>query len=222
MPFRNRTDAGRRLAGALEDQAGPELVVLALPRGGVPVAYEVAAALGAPLDVLLVRKLGVPYQPELGLGAIGEEGVRIINPGVVEAAGVSDAEIGRVEAREREELERRALRFRGDRVPVPLEGRTVAIVDDGIATGSTARAACEVARARGAARVIVAIPVAPPGAVRGLADDADAVVCLETPEPFFAIGQFYADFSQTSDDEVVACLRTARAMVATSTTPPPA
>jgi putative phosphoribosyl transferase len=211
MRFRNRSEAGRRLASRLEFLRGADVVVLALPRGGVPVAAEVARALAVPLDVILVRKLGVPAQPELGLGAIGESGARVINPEVVRYARVSEAEIAQVEQRERAELQRRARRFRGDAPHQPLAGRIAVIVDDGIATGSTARAACQVARALGAARVVLAVPVAPPAADRTLHGDADEVICLEMPERFLAIGEWYEDFAQTSDEEVVALLRAARA-----------
>jgi uncharacterized protein (TIGR00369 family) len=211
MRFRDRSDAGRRLAGRLQFLCGEDVVVLGLPRGGVPVAAEVARALRAPLDVILVRKLGVPAQPELGLGAIGESGARVINPEVVRYAHVSEAEIGQVERKERAELQRRAQRFRGDTPRVPLAGRTAVIVDDGIATGSTARAACQVARALGAAAVVLAAPVAPPSADKTLRGDADEVICLEMPERFLAIGEWYEDFSQTSDEEVVALLRAAQA-----------
>jgi putative phosphoribosyl transferase len=204
--FRNRTDAGRRLAAALGHLRGQDLVVLGLPRGGVPVAAEVARSLSAPLDVILVRKLGVPQQPELGMGAIGEDGVRVLNPEIIEVAKVSGAALARVEADEREELERRARRFRSVRPRVPLEGRTAVVIDDGIATGSTARAACEVARAHGAARVVLAVPVAPPEWTERLADAADELVAVATPTRFAAIGQFYEDFSQVSDDEVLSCL----------------
>ncbi|HUF33425.1 MAG TPA: phosphoribosyltransferase [Acidimicrobiales bacterium] len=207
--FVDRVDAGRRLAPRLEQLRGQPVVVLGLPRGGVPVAFEVARFLDAPLDVIVVRKLGVPSQPELGMGAIGEDGVRVINDEVVRVAGVSEAELAGVEERERIELARRARRFRGDRVRVPLQGRTAVIVDDGIATGSTARAACQVARAHGAARVVLAVPVAPPGWTERLGGDADELIALETPERFSAIGRFYEDFSQTSDQEVVDCLERA-------------
>jgi putative phosphoribosyl transferase len=209
MPFLDRSEAGRRLAGQLLHLRGEDVVVLGLPRGGIPVAAEVARALGAPLDVIVVRKLGVPVQPELGMGAIGEGGVRIINPEVVEITRVSLDQIAAVEARERAELQRRARRFRGDRSRTPLTGRTAIIVDDGIATGSTARAACQVARALGAARVVLAVPVAPPSTRASLAPDADEVICLETPEHFLAIGEWYRDFSQTSDAEVIGLLRQA-------------
>jgi putative phosphoribosyl transferase len=203
MAFSDRADAGRRLAVRLQHLRGDEVVVVGLPRGGVPVAYEVARALEAPLDV------GVPYEPELGMGAIGEDGVRVINEEVVRLAGVSVLQLTEVEARERTELERRARRFRAGRARTAMTGRTVVVVDDGIATGSTVRAACQVARARGAARVVVAVPVAPPGWEVRLGADADEFVCLDTPEPFFSIGQFYGEFDQTSDEEVIACLERA-------------
>jgi uncharacterized protein (TIGR00369 family) len=211
MRFRNRSDAGRRLAGRLQFLRTEDVVVLGLPRGGVPVAAEVARALGAPLDVILVRKLGVPAQPELGLGAIGESGARVINPEVVRYAHVSEAEIAQVERKERAELQRRAQRFREDAAHEPLAGRIAVIVDDGIATGATARAACQVARALGAATVVLAVPVAPPSADTAMRGDADEVICLEMPERFLAIGEWYEDFAQTSDEEVVALLRAARA-----------
>lgn len=209
MPFLDRPDAGRRLAGRMLHLRSEDVVVLGLPRGGIPVAAEVARVLGAPLDVIVVRKLGVPVQPELGMGAIGEGDVRIINPEVVRIARVSADQIAAVEVRERAELRRRAKRFRGDRPRTPLTGRTAIIVDDGIATGSTARAACQVARAQGARRVVLAVPVAPPSTCQALAADADEVICLETPEHFLAIGEWYQDFSQTSDDEVIGLLRQA-------------
>ena len=211
MRFRDRADAGRQLASRLLPLRREDVVVLGLPRGGVAVAAEVAGALAAPLDVILVRKLGVPAQPELGMGAIGEDGARVINADVVRYAGVSAADIAAVERRERSELERRIKRFRGDAPREPLAGRVAVLVDDGIATGSTARAACQVARAQGAARVVLAVPVAPPSAGAALAGDADELVCLETPQRFLAIGEWYEDFSQTRDEEVVSLLRTARA-----------
>ena len=219
MAFIDRADAGRRLAARLQHLRGDQVVVLGLPRGGVPVAYEVARALDAPLDVIVVRKLGVPFQPELAMGAIGEEGVRIINEEVVSIAGISASQLDEVEARERTELEVRVRRFRGDRPPIALEGRIVVVVDDGIATGSTARAACQVARARGAARVVLAVPVAPPDWRGRLGKFADELVCLHTPDPFYAVGQFYDNFTQTSDEEVVACLeRAARPVPRAATT----
>jgi putative phosphoribosyl transferase len=204
--FSDRREAGRRLAAKLDHLRGEAVVVVGLPRGGVPVAAEVARALAAPLDVIVVRKLGVPYQPELGMGAIGEGGVRVINEEVRRLAGVSDEELGTVEVREDAELARRAQRFRGNRSRIPLAGRVVVVVDDGVATGSTARAACDVARAEGAARVVLAVPVAPPEWTDRLAGAADEFVCVANPEPFYAIGQFYIDFTQTTDEEVIACL----------------
>jgi putative phosphoribosyl transferase len=218
MPFLDRADAGRRLAGKLMRLRGAGIVVLGLPRGGIPVAFEVAQALNTVLDVIVVRKVGLPIQPELAMGAIGEDGVRIVNQYVVIGERITESEFIRVEERERVELERRARRFRGDRPRAPLAGRTAVIVDDGIATGSTARAACQVARAHGAARVVLAVPVAPRAAIPGLSSVADEVVCLETPDRFMAIGQWYSDFSQTSDEEVVTLLRRA-AMPGTVGTP---
>jgi putative phosphoribosyl transferase len=210
--FADRADAGRRLAHRLaaahnEYSANDPLVVLGLPRGGVPVAFEIATLLDAPLDVIVVRKIGVPHQPELAMGAIGEGDVRVVNRQVALRAGVDDAAFAKVEARERKELARRAERYRRHRNRVPLVGRTALIVDDGVATGSTARAACQVVRAEDAARVIFAAPVAPPGAIDALRQVADDVVVLETPEPFFAIGEFYDDFTPTPDEEVVRLLR---------------
>ncbi|MFD8702082.1 phosphoribosyltransferase family protein [Kitasatospora sp. NPDC059648] len=208
--FTDRTDAGRRLAARLAHLAGPDTVVVALPRGGVPVAAEVATALDVPLDICVIRKLGVPYQPELAMGAIGEDGVRVLNEQVLRLAGVSDEQLAQVERRERTELARRARRYRGDRPASDLRGRTVVVVDDGIATGSTARAACRIVRARGAARVVLAVPVAPRDWTDRLTEVADELVCVDTPSPFFAIGEFYADFSQTDDEEVLRLLAEAR------------
>ncbi|MFG2355451.1 phosphoribosyltransferase family protein [Streptomyces sp. NPDC048521] len=209
MHFRNRPEAGRRLGARLEYLRGQDVVVLGLPRGGVPVAAEVAEALDASLDICLVRKLGVPYQPELGMGAIGEDGVRVINQEVLRGTGVSDADLARVEERERRVLDERAARYRGEAPPVSVAGRTALVVDDGVATGSTARAACRIARARGAARIVLAVPVAPRDFARRLGGDADELVCLHTPWAFSAVGQFYADFAQVGDEEVTACLRRA-------------
>ena len=206
MPFRDRREAGRRLAERLSGLRASSPLVLGLPRGGVPVAFEVANTLGAPLDVLVVRKLGVPFQPELGMGAVGEDDVRVLNPDVLRQAGVTETQLAAVETRERAEVEERAVRLRRGRPAIPLQGRTVVIVDDGLATGGTARAAVQVARARGADRVILAVPVAPPETVAALRREADDVVVVETPEPFFAIGGWYTDFSPTSDDEVVQLL----------------
>jgi putative phosphoribosyl transferase len=207
VPFVDRVDAGRRLAARLRHLQGADVVVLGLPRGGVPVAAEVARALGAPLDVIIVRKLGVPSRPELAMGAVGEDGVLVVNERVVRAVPVGEVAFVGVERREREEVRRRARQFRGDRPRLPLAGRTALVVDDGIATGSTARAACRVARAHGAARVVLAAPVCAPDVVRTLGDVADEMVCLMAPERFFAVGQFYADFRPTSEAEVVELLR---------------
>jgi putative phosphoribosyl transferase len=200
--FADRVDAGERLATRLAHLRDEDPVVLGLPRGGVPVAFAVAEALDAPLDVIVVRKLGVPYQPELGMGAVGEDGIQVINHDVVRMADVSSEELAAVERRERAVVEERAHRFRGGRPRIPLTGRTAIIVDDGIATGSTMRAACQVARAHGAKRVVVAVPVAPSTAPTMFRDDADEMICLETPHPFYAVGQWYSDFTPTTDAEV--------------------
>ncbi|HEX5587739.1 MAG TPA: phosphoribosyltransferase family protein [Acidimicrobiia bacterium] len=200
--FRDRREAGVLLAAALAHLEGDDPVVLALPRGGVPVAFEVAQALRAPLDVVVVRKLGVPFQRELGMGAIGEGGVRVLDPSTVRLARVTPDELERVEARERAELERRVAMYRGGRPIAATEGRTAIVVDDGIATGGTARAAVLVVRAYGARRIVLAVPVAAPESVRELRDVADEVVALATPQPLVAIGPWYRHFDQTTDDEV--------------------
>ncbi|MFE7775407.1 phosphoribosyltransferase family protein [Streptomyces sp. NPDC057445] len=206
MLFTDRVDAGQRLAEALRHLREEDPVVLGLPRGGVPVAFQVARELGAPLDVIVVRKLGVPYHRELGFGAIGEGGVRVISDDIVRRGHVSRKDVESVEHAEEAELVRQARRFRAGRERVGIAGRTVIVVDDGIATGSTAAAACEVVRAQGAARVVLAAPVAPPDAVAWLRTEADEVVCLSTPRAFSAVGEWYRDFSQTADEEVVELL----------------
>ncbi|MCX4415646.1 phosphoribosyltransferase family protein [[Kitasatospora] papulosa] len=216
MQFTDRTDAGRRLSVALRHLGRRDPVVLGLPRGGVPVAYEVAQALGAPLDVIVVRKLGVPYHPELGFGAIGEGGVRVISEEIVRRTGVGEKDLVAVERAEAAELVRRAHAYREGRPRLPLEGRAVVVVDDGVATGATARAACQVVRAQGAAYVVLAVPVAPPDAAARLREDADEVVCLSAPVLFSAVGEWYRDFSQTSDEEVVALLARASADAVTA------
>ena len=208
--FADRRDAGRKLAVALDRFRIEDPLVLALPRGGVPVGYEVARALEAPLDILLVRKLGAPFQPEYGIGAIAEGGVRVIRSDDLELIGIGEAELDAIVARETEELDRRALVYRGEREALHVEGRTVILVDDGVATGGTAVAAGRVLRARGAARVILAVPVAPPGTEVRLAAEFDEVICLEQPHGFFGIGQFYVDFGQLHDEEVIDLLATPR------------
>ncbi len=205
--FRDRHEAGRLLGERLAELRSERPVVLALPRGGVPVAAEVARALDAPLDVIVVRKLGVPFQPEVGFGAIGEGGVRLFDADLIRRARITEREVAEVEARERAELERRVRLYRGDHPPLPVAGRTVVIVDDGLATGGSARAAVQVVRAQGASRIVLAVPVAPPETVRQLQDEADQVVSLLTPPRFVAVGLWYDDFEQTSDEEVAALLR---------------
>jgi putative phosphoribosyl transferase len=209
--FYDRVEAGRRLAPELAHLRAEDVVVLGLPRGGVPVAFEVARALDAPLDVIVVRKVGVPWQPELAMGAVGEDGTMIVNPAVVRGARVEAPELASAADTARAELDRRVGRLRGDRPRLDLHGRTAVIVDDGIATGATARVACEVAREQGAARVVLAVPVAPPAAVTAMSDVADEVVCVQQPDRFHAVGQFYEDFSATSDADVVTLLERAAA-----------
>lgn len=184
-------------------------IVVALPRGGVPVAFEVAESLKAPLDVLLVRKLGVPSQPEFAFGAIGEDGVRKVNADVVRRLGLSPAQVEAVESKENLELSRRARLYRGDRRSIEMKDRDVVIVDDGVATGSTMHVAIEVARRSGAHRVVVAVPVAPDDVVDALARLADQVVCVLAPQRFQAVGEWYDDFDQTSDEEVASLLERA-------------
>lgn len=206
MLFDDRDDAGRQLAAALGDLTGQDVVVLGLPRGGVPVAAHVADALGAPLDVIIVRKLGVPFQPELAFGAVGEDGVVVLNDDVVRVGEVSDPAIARITQREQREVSERARRFRHDRGPLPLTGRTAVIVDDGVATGATARAACEVARAHGARAVVLAAPVGAARTLAALARVADRVVCLNSPQAFGSVGQYYRDFTQVPDETVIRLL----------------
>jgi putative phosphoribosyl transferase len=209
--FRDRHDAGRLLGQELARRPLRAPVILGLPRGGVPVAAEVAVRLGAPLDVLVVRKLGLPEHPELAMGAVGEGGVTVLNPDVVGSSGITRERLEEVARRERAEVESRSERFRRGRPGLGLAGRTAVIVDDGAATGATARAACLIARAQGAQRVVLAVPVAPPRVVDSLAEDGDAdeVLCLHAPRDFGAVGAFYEDFSQVPDAEVVRILGTA-------------
>ncbi|QUQ64092.1 phosphoribosyltransferase [Kutzneria sp. CA-103260] len=209
--YADRRDAGRRLVSALAHLRGAEVTVLGLPCGGVPVAYEVAAALRAPLDVIVVRKLGVPGHAELAMGAVGEDGVHVADEPVLWQAHVTEPEFRAVLAREQAAVVRRGRRYR-DTVPrLDLTGRTTVIIDDGMATGSTARVACAVARAHGAARIVLAVPVAAPEAATWLERDADEVVCPLCPTEFGAVGRWYRDFRPTSDDEVVDLLSRSRA-----------
>jgi putative phosphoribosyl transferase len=211
VPFENRAEAGRELAGRLSAVPGLEdAVVLGLPRGGVPVAAQVAAALGAPLDVFVVRKLGVPGQPELAMGAIATGGVRVLNDSVVRQLSISQDAIDDVSRQESVELVRREREYRGERPPAPLADRTVVLVDDGLATGATMRAAVEAVRVAGPARVVVAVPVGAPETCQSMDEVADEVLCLHAPDPFGAVGAFYVDFGQTTDDEVRLALTSAR------------
>ncbi len=211
MLFQDRRDAGRDLVQSLRRYAGrPDVLVLALPRGGVPVAYEVARALDAPLDVFLVRKLGLPGQEELAMGALATGGVRVLNDEVVRALDISDDVIETVTAREARELARRERVYRGDRPAPDVRGKVVILVDDGLATGSTMRAAVAALRQQGPARVVVAVPVGAPQTCAEFRAEADEIVCARTPEPFHAVGLWYADFSQTTDEEVHELLDQAR------------
>jgi putative phosphoribosyl transferase len=203
MIFRDRAEAGRLLATRLARYANrPDVAVLALPRGGVPVAFEVARILNAPLDIFLVRKLGVPGYEELAMGALATGGVRVLNEDVVRALGISEDVIESVAAREQQELERREHVYRGNRPTLDVRGRMVILVDDGLATGSTMRAAVAALRRQAPARIIVAVPVGAPETCNELWAEADEVVCLRTPEQFRAVGFWYEDFSQTTDQEV--------------------
>jgi putative phosphoribosyl transferase len=205
--FRDRREAGRLLAMQLARFAGrKDVVVLGLPRGGVPVAAEVARVLGAPLDVLIVRKLGAPMQEELAIGAVAEGGTRVLNRGLVEGIGLTHGDIDELARREEREVERRVKIYRGGHEALPVADRTVIVIDDGIATGATMRAGLQALRARGAAQMIVAAPVGAADSVESLREDADEVVVLETPAFFHAVGQWYENFGQTSDEEVRACL----------------
>ena len=215
-PFRDRLEAGRRLAAELRAyEDSPDVIVLALPRGGVPVGFEVAATLHVPLDVFVVRKLGLPWQPELAMGAIASSSggtVRVLDRDVIRATRVSEEQIELVANAEHKELERRERRYRGD-TPFPdLKGKTVILVDDGLATGSSMRAAVAALRQESPGRIVVAVPVAARETCDALRDIADEVICVETPEPFEAVGIWYDDFSETTDDEVHEWLERARAI----------
>jgi predicted phosphoribosyltransferase len=201
--FQDRRDAGRLLATKLANYAHrPDVLVLALPRGGVPVAFEVAKALNAPLDIFLVRKLGVLGREELAMGAIATGGTLVLNEEIVKALGISPEIIDRVVARELQELERRERLYRGQRPPPEVRGRTVILIDDGLATGATMRAAVEALRQQGPARLVVAVPTAAPATCAEFETEVDEIVCAVTPEPFYGVGLWYADFSQTTDEEV--------------------
>lgn len=217
LPFVDRVDAGRRLAQLpqLQRLRGQDAVVLGLPRGGVPVAFEVAKALNAPLDVIVVRKLGLPVQPEVAMGAIGEGGFEILDRALISQASVTDAQVEAVEDRERAVLADRVARLRRGRDRVDLTGRVAVIVDDGLATGASVRVACEVARHLGARRIVVAVPVAAPESLPGI--PADDIVCLAAPASFVAVGYHYRDFSPTSDDDVIAILDAASRIATTAT-----
>lgn len=209
--FRDRREAGIELAQHLMHLRGERPVVLALPRGGVPVGFEIARALDAPLDLLLVRKIGAPHQPELAVGAVvdGAETDIVLNEDIVRTLGVSDDYIRRETARELEELERRRAFYLRGRRPVEATGATAIVVDDGIATGATVRAALRGVRRRNPAKLVLAAPVAPPETVASLQPEADEIVCVATPDPFMAVGAFYRDFPQLSDEEVIALMEDA-------------
>jgi putative phosphoribosyl transferase len=201
--FRDRTEAGRQLAAKLRTYANrPDVTVLGLPRGGVPVAFEVASALGAPLDIYLVRKLGVPGYEELAMGAVATGGVRVLNEEIVRALRIPDYVIGAVAAWEQQELARRERVYRGDRPEPKVQGRTAMLVDDGLATGATMLAAIKALRQQQPARIVVAVPTAAPETCEEMRAEADDVVCAITPEPFYSVGLWYEDFSQTTDEEV--------------------
>lgn len=204
--FADRRDAGRRLAERLLPLADEHPVVVALPRGGVPVAKEIATALGAPLEILAVRKLGAPHNPEYGIGAVAEDGTCVIDAEAVAVLGINGGVLDSIVARETAELRRRVAAYRGDRPPLALEGRTVIVVDDGVATGVTDTAALRAVRRQSPRRVILAVPVCPPDSAARLRDEADKVVCLLMPPLLYGVGQWYRDFSQVSDREVVSVL----------------
>jgi len=206
--YQNRTEGGRVLAGHLTDYRNTtDAIVLGLPRGGVPVAYEVARGLGLPLDVLNVRKLGVPGQPEMAMGAIATGGIRVIHDGIVQELGLATRQLEDIEAKEREELQQRDARYRGERGPLDLSDKTVILVDDGLATGATMQAAVKAVQTQSPAAVVAAVPVGSGHAVERLRDVTDAVVCPSVPLNFRGVGRWYVDFAQTTDDEVIEIMR---------------
>jgi len=207
--FRDRAEAGERLADLLSDLQGQGVVVLGIPRGGVEIAAVLARRLGAPLDVVIPRKVGAPGNPELGLGAVAED-VEVLDERLIRVLAVKEDYLRSEIAAQQEEIARRSSAYRGDKPPVPMEGKVVVVVDDGVATGGTAVAALRWARARGAKRVVLAVPVAPPEAVHRLEQEADEVRVLATPEPFYAVGQWYDNFPQVSDQRVVELLAESR------------
>ena len=216
MLYRDRNHAGRVLAKELQGYAGrPDVLVLGLPRGGVPVAYEVARALGVPMDLFIVRKLGAPGQPELAVGAIASGGVRVLNSDIVRVLGISERQIEELTAHEQQEIEKRERLYRGDRPPIAVSGLTVILVDDGLATGSTMRAAAAALRHANPAKIVVAVPVAAEATCEVIAAEVDQVVCAATPAPFYAVGQWYEQFTQTTDEEV-------RELLASANQPPTA
>ncbi|GAO38582.1 hypothetical protein SCH01S_16_01010 [Sphingomonas changbaiensis NBRC 104936] len=211
--FDDRRDAGRRLAAAAREYAAEDPIVLALPRGGVPVAYEVAKALEAPMDMLFVRKIGAPGHPEYGIGAVVDgDNPQVVLNDIADQLGIPAAYVEQQKRRELDEIERRRRAYLGDREPLPVKGRTVMVVDDGIATGGTVRASLRAMRHAGVRRLILAVPVAAGDTIASLRSEADEILCLATPDPFYAVGMHYRDFEQTSDDEVVRLLAQAQRM----------
>ncbi|MER3438931.1 MAG: phosphoribosyl transferase [Chloroflexota bacterium] len=217
--YRDRADAGKQLATALATRKNGDLLVLAIPRGGVPVAAEVARSLGAELDIIVARKLGAPFEPELALGAVTADGTLFLNHDVIKDLGITDELLNAIIAREREEARHREEQLRGSRPPASVAGRTVILVDDGLATGATMRAAAQSVRKRQPRKLIVAVPVGSRDACEALRQDADDVVCLMTPDPFWAVGLYYADFSPVSDEEVSTILASFPARSSAPSTP---
>ena len=209
MIFENRVDAGRRLAARLENYRGPDTIIFAIPRGGVVIGYEVASALGAPLDVIIPRKIGAPGQPELAIGAIGDD-ISILDDDTIRYLGVSEGYIQDEIERQKQEIQRRWRLYRGDGAFPDVKGKTLVLVDDGIATGHTTMAAARALRKKDPGKLVLAVPVAPPETVGRLRQEVDELVVLETPDPFFSVGSWYHEFEQTTDEEVIDLLRRAR------------